>query len=646
MGTLRRTNRSANDAKRAGGILMRLLRSSKAATLPMIAAAIIPLMGIIGSALDMSRIYLVKTRLQQACDAGALAARRSMSSQSLTQADIDRGQNFFSVNLTNGAYGSRNVQLTLSNVLDAGNSPTGAVSGRATAEVPLTLLRIFFPNGVRSLTANCQAQLNITNNDVMFVLDVTGSMSCLTSDSAGTCQSYSGNSSNITSIGGGRFQTTEKTSSRIDGLRAAVENFAKTLSDATPTTARLRIGFVPYSSGVSVGRLLQEEDSSWMNTSATYRSRTALFDTPDTTIQTYPSNINAGNCVAYGNNASFVGFTPSPAEAGVTYSAYTWNGNPPPFSGSGNRQCRRLRTKANSFKFTQWNYSDTVTYDLTTFLTSTSASPIKVMTTNLTTSSAARVTASGTYNLLQLAQMQEAGTASGMTLTDTFWDGCIVERTDPADDIDTAPDSSPESKWTPAWKDIVYTSSGARPSGQNYNFSYSCPKAGMRMFNVTSANLDSVRTFVNVSNGVQTTPSDFVAHGYTYHDIGMIWGVRLMSTSGLFAEDFGAAPNGRPVNRHIIFMTDGDMQTSSSAFSAYGIESSGDGAHNTRFLAACEAAKDRGISVWVVSFAQALTTELTTCADTGQAFQANDTDELNQMFQTIAQRIAELRLVS
>ena len=48
--------------------------------------------------------------------------------------------------------------------------------------------------------------------------------------------------------------------------------------------------------------------------------------------------------------------------------------------------------------------------------------------------------------------------------------------------------------------------------------------------------------------------------GSTYHDIGMIWGARMLSTGGVFADGCETF-NAMPCTRHIIFMTDGQMDT-------------------------------------------------------------------------------------
>ncbi|WP_416365748.1 TadE/TadG family type IV pilus assembly protein [Sphingomonas aerolata] len=62
----------------ARGFLGRLARDTKGNVLAIVAAAILPMTAFIGAGLDLSRAYLVRTRLQQACDAGVLAGRRAM----------------------------------------------------------------------------------------------------------------------------------------------------------------------------------------------------------------------------------------------------------------------------------------------------------------------------------------------------------------------------------------------------------------------------------------------------------------------------------------------------------------------------------------------------------------------------------------
>ena len=69
---------AASPARRKG-FLTRLARDVRGNTLAIVGAALVPLAGMIGSGVDMSRAYMAKTRLQSACDAAALAGRRVMT---------------------------------------------------------------------------------------------------------------------------------------------------------------------------------------------------------------------------------------------------------------------------------------------------------------------------------------------------------------------------------------------------------------------------------------------------------------------------------------------------------------------------------------------------------------------------------------
>jgi hypothetical protein len=146
-----------------------------------------------------------------------------------------------------------------------------------------------------------------------------------------------------------------------------------------------------------------------------------------------------------------------------------------------------------------------------------------------------------------------------------------------------------------------------------------------------------------------------VAQGNTYHNIGMVWGARLISPSGMFAADNNSAPNGDPIARHIVFMTDGALEPNNNIYSSYGMEwwdrrvttdgnSNHVSRHDARLQAICRAAKEENISVWVVAFGTTLTSNLVTCASPGRAYQASNNDQLNAAFQEIAQKIAALRL--
>ncbi|MEC7933810.1 MAG: TadE/TadG family type IV pilus assembly protein, partial [Pseudomonadota bacterium] len=235
------------------GFLARLRDNEAGNVLVMVAAGFIPLLGFIGGGVDMARIYLVKTRLQHACDAGALAGRKQMGGGAWN-AHNDKARltadGIFNINYVPGSYGSSDLVKTFT-------ERQGKVTGTASVTIPMTIMVIFgFPT--KTVAVTCDAEMRIPNTDVMFVLDTTGSMASKNPGEGDT---------------------------KINGLKKAVKCFYEALAkiDTTascgsnPSGARnndvqLRFGFVPYSSNVNVGRLLRND---WMVNTALYQSRKA-----------------------------------------------------------------------------------------------------------------------------------------------------------------------------------------------------------------------------------------------------------------------------------------------------------------------------------------------------------------------------------
>jgi Flp pilus assembly protein TadG len=698
-------------AREKASLMGRLRRDVAGNTLAIAAAAMIPLIAMVGSAVDMSRAYLIKTRLQQACDAGALAARKSITGNALTQPAKDRGAEFFNINLRTGAYGVKAVSFVLTDVsrrdpTTGVTTATGTVHGQANATVPTTIMKFFGAADI-PLTATCETELNVANNDIMFALDTTGSMSCLPTDALATCQQYV-----VLNTTTNPFRSIEKKDgsganvSRIDALRKAVINFFNTVNTAQAPGTRLRIGFVPYSSGVNIGGLLP---SGSMVTERTYDSRKANFATPhyraasstSSVDETWTKLLTTGNCDLYTTNQAFSqtgtysttsspnptgnftlattptqdvygGNKPGAVTTNITYAKKSWAGTSATVSGTVYKTCVRTKTTTATnydapptYRLTSYNYLP-LTYSLNNYLsygTAYTGSPVRIATT-IDPSAEVPNGKQGVYDPFTLAALVASGGTSGITVASPSWDGCIEERLTGSDDIDAAA-SSANTKWAPTWPGVTYnrpTSASVasttnsetatnywtpQQSATGYTTSgYFCPKAAQQL---------QVMTATDVSNYVNS--STFVPSGFTYHDIGMIWAARLMSDTSIFSANFGPAPNGKPITRHIIFMTDGDMETNDRVYSPYGIEDV-DGrmtqagvalnaTHQARFAAACTAAKNKGVSVWVVAFGQALTQSLKDCAtSTDQAFQATTAASLNTAFANIASRIADLRLTS
>ncbi len=640
------------------GFLRSLARDVRGNTLAMMAMFLIPLSGLVGSAVDMSRLYVVKARLQQACDAGALAGRKFMvdpgptlDSNAVAQAQAFFGNNFKKDVPANGTLGFMNTSaVTFTPTRTSDNQ----VAGTASASVPMTITKMFGTNAI-TLNVSCQARFDVADTDIMFVLDTTGSMACLPSDDDATCNSYAGSAAKVAytrpsgsgvpgyagTIGVG---TTEKSGSRIAALRAAVLNFYDTFAANADPSTKVRYGFVTYTSSVNVGQAILDKSASYLvggsgSETRTYQSRQVYADYVISTTTTNTNNgRTSGNCNrSVRTPATAKTYNSSNGQATRDYDS--WN------SGTG-----RCESKTQVLG-PQWEYKP-VAIDVNPLVSgNTIVDPTKVR---------------------------------GQT---TQWLGCVETPVDNPGATSFSINSLPSElnpdlfptgaqRWWPHMQDFTYTrtstpdytnlddtryrpnygvDSNPSPVTSGYPNTYmrdlgriSCGKPAKRLGVMTRAEISA---YVNAA--------DFVPMGGTYHDTGMIWGTRLIAPNGPWGADTAAWPNRLTPNRVIIFLTDGDMAPTNTNYSMYGVEAydqrvsnAGNSSsatlvslHNARFLAMCSAAKARNIDVWTVSIDTAANAQLTACATTSaQALASADGTGLSTAFASIAKRLAMLRL--
>ena len=220
------TKKASHKATKSSSFLARLRRDSRGNTLAIAGAALVPIAGMIGSGLDMSRAYMAQAKLQNACDASALAARREMSGETWTSSARAEGERFFDFNFPSGTMNAQNITRTV--VQSTSDSAT--VNVTASANVPTTVMSLFGRETI-PINVECDANQDYGNNDIMVVLDVTGSM-------------------NSSPSGGG--------TSKINRLRSGAIGLYRALEGASNT--RTRYGIVPYSMNVNVGGILRNRD--------------------------------------------------------------------------------------------------------------------------------------------------------------------------------------------------------------------------------------------------------------------------------------------------------------------------------------------------------------------------------------------------
>lgn len=629
--------------------LRQLLLDQSGNVILMTAGALVPMVALIGGGLDMSRAYMASTQLQAACDAGTLAGRRAMGRSGIYgESEKAVAQRMFNANFDAAAIGAADISL------NTASNDQGQVSGTAAARMPTAIMHIFGTESLEIKTS-CMAELQVSDTDVMFVLDTTASMS----------------------------------GSRIAGLREAVKDFHRAMNEAvTADSTRVRYGFVPYSMTVNVSGLMADPDTpmpaDYFADSAPYQSREALFNTPvqiGTTVnlgtrdETYPLRISSSNCSRYGAN-TFPSNQANPQTSGTapgkvvrkTYAFKSWSGG----FGS-NRWCTRSVTTTETsyvtkFAFSNWRYK-LVALDTSRFKTGETV-PVGTgitMPSSATPSDSESFTyadQAGYYDMVTMAK-QNGSTLHNVGLTNTIWSGCIEERDTVAAsiwgpiptgahdlDLINAPVSE-GTRWRPQWERLTFPRSYYQHVDSTANYvraAHACP-APMQLFTEVELTGDPN----DVPDWLDSYLQRLVAAGNTYHDIGMIWGGRLSSPRGIFAENVNAGD--RSVSRHLIFMSDGQMEPNISGYNAYGIEALSNriaplgsdsntvaARHIARFSAACEAVKGEGITIWVVAFSTALTNEMKSCASDGRAFYAGDVAALQQEFKNIAAQVANLRL--
>ena len=207
-------------------IIRRLLGERGGNVMLLTAAAVIPLLAIIGGGVDMSVAYLVRGKLQNACDAGALAGRQIMDGADWDRTSREEAERFFHFNFPDGLLGTRDVSFEIAPSEDDDNELVGV----ARAVVPMSVMRVFGYNQA-DIEVNCNAKRDMGHNDVMLVLDVTGSMN------------------DRPSAGG---------ATKIARLRSGAMGLYRALDDDNGSVTRF--GIMPYSHTVNVGRSLMNKD--------------------------------------------------------------------------------------------------------------------------------------------------------------------------------------------------------------------------------------------------------------------------------------------------------------------------------------------------------------------------------------------------
>ena len=221
------------------GLLARLARDEGGASMAIMTAALFPAIGAIGSAVDMGRLYMVRSQMQACGDAAALAGARAFNVDDGSPEDRDNQVEAY-------FYGNfpEDYMSVTGLTLDPPNTPErfrivddiNVTTVSAQALVPMAFMQLF---GVepKLVTAVAQAEAQPRPLEVMVVLDNTGSMRA-----------------NLPANSDGVVMT------RMVALKESARSFVNILYQGGQERDEVALGFIAYDTTVNVGSILRSEN--------------------------------------------------------------------------------------------------------------------------------------------------------------------------------------------------------------------------------------------------------------------------------------------------------------------------------------------------------------------------------------------------
>ena len=195
-------------------LFARILRDRKGGVAPMLALAIIPLVGGIGAAVDYSRANLVRTAMQSALDSSALML--SKDAQTLSSAELAaKASSYFNAMFQRPE--ASNVQVTQEFSSPAQGNFNLKVKGTATVN---TMFWRLLGQEQINITASGEVTWGIKKLNLALALDNTGSMS---------------------------------SANKMTELKAAAHNLLTTLKKAEKEPGDIKVSIVPFAVDVNVG---------------------------------------------------------------------------------------------------------------------------------------------------------------------------------------------------------------------------------------------------------------------------------------------------------------------------------------------------------------------------------------------------------
>lgn len=624
-------SRIAARLHRSGG---RLAASRRGATLPMMAAGMIPVLAAIGSAVDIGRVYMARLQMQAGVDAAALAGARAFAVTGAHRPDSREAQvsAYFLANFPLGYLGTGTVAPEADFRTTNGINITEV---SAATPLPMMFMRIF---GIPTwdIAASAVAELQPRPIEVMVVLDDTGSMQ-------------------TTLSGEGR--------SRMSALKTAMHDFVDVLHQGANQRDELALGFVTYTVTTNVGKILRDNGVAIREIDG--YTNVGIYTGGGSDYAANP--LGWKGCVENDDSVPGIGANVSVFENG----AYDIDRILPGENG---------RPGARPFLFPPSATTNSVRATPTASSLSGAYATGARLPLHYRAAHNNTTTGDGRRNNLYRLDGGSGDPAIAQALANSaayrqhfhdFYIGLNHDRSNDLDDVIVR--AADGGYYTPgsavAWRVeygripfIADTTDWAQP---NANYGYPT-RAGFNL-RMPSPNWQCPNPSMDVQYGrpksVYRNYIDYDNHPLmpasgTLHHIGMLWGYRLLTRDDVFRRT-NPVPSERPM-RALVFMTDGETAADGSIgwYGAYGrlaerrISSDATNVNTfrqqvmRRFAKVCESAKRDDINVYIVSL-------LPAPGDTQGIFRAcagsnyletSTTAEIRSAFQQIAVDLVDLHL--
>jgi Flp pilus assembly protein TadG len=192
----------------------RFLADQRGGAVPMFALGIIPVLGLVGAAVDYSRGNAARTAMLSALDATALML--SKDAATMTPAQVtDKATSYFTAQFNRPEVANLNVTAVL-------NSPQAGsfeLDVQASGNVPTTFTRLLGQDNL-PISSSANVKWGIKRIELALVLDNTGSMA---------------------------------QSGKLTQLKSAAHNLLTTLQNAAKKPGDVRVAIVPFTTTVNLG---------------------------------------------------------------------------------------------------------------------------------------------------------------------------------------------------------------------------------------------------------------------------------------------------------------------------------------------------------------------------------------------------------